>query len=211
MHEQEKLVAFQKLREETHRQMDKEVMDRETNDPHPKEIEVIMGTFLESIEPQVRDAVVTMSKKGYATASSGFGGEFGEKQIVDGGFSIDEQTRKALSEIGAQVKGWADYDMPKSDEIYTFIEFSPTAPDMETMKATWDRVADMLPDLGHVSPPSVSGGAEEFRNRFAAERTDIERLVIERILEIGDLEPTYEQKIRLRLAELDKDGSKGPS
>lgn len=205
MHEQEAFDAFQKLREETHHEMEKAVMDRETKNPQPEEIELVIGRFLEDIEPQVRDAVVEMVRKGYATASSGFGGNFGQKQVIDGNFSIDEQTRKTLGEFGVQVKGWADYGMPYDDARYTFIEFSPTAPDIKAMKDTWDRVAAVLPDLGHIAPPSVTGGSQEFRKRFAPERTDIEGIVIERMLEIGDLEPTYEQKIRLRLAEIRKD------
>ena len=49
-------------------------MLRLKENPASTEEELYMGVFTEWIEPQVRDAIIEMSRKGYATQSSGFHG-----------------------------------------------------------------------------------------------------------------------------------------
>ena len=50
-----------------------------------------MAAFKEWLEPQVRDAVVQMYKKGYATQSSGFDAQDQALQLIDGLFNIDNE------------------------------------------------------------------------------------------------------------------------
>jgi hypothetical protein len=47
---------------------------------------------------QVRDAIIEMYRKGYATQSSGFHGTKPELQMIDGYFSIDEKTKRHLEQ-----------------------------------------------------------------------------------------------------------------
>lgn len=44
------------------------------------------------------------------------------------------------------------------------IHFTPENPsDLESVKKTWDKIADILPDLGRHADPARSAGADEFR------------------------------------------------
>jgi hypothetical protein len=45
------------------------------DNPTPTEEELYMGAFKEWLEPQVRDAIPEMYRKGYGTVSSGFHGD----------------------------------------------------------------------------------------------------------------------------------------
>ena len=66
--EREKLFEeLDKLREEAHAQIEKETEERIKNNPKPSEEEILAGAFREMIEPQVRNALFEMYKKGYGT------------------------------------------------------------------------------------------------------------------------------------------------
>jgi hypothetical protein len=95
--------TFTELRQQTHAQIEQETAERVKTNPTPSDEEINAGAFPELLEPQVRDAVFEMRKKGYATESSGFGGETGEVQSIDGYFEIDPKTEKALRDVGVQV------------------------------------------------------------------------------------------------------------
>jgi hypothetical protein len=65
---------FTRLRRQVHVSMKVEEQIRLKENPKPSEEELHMGAFKEWLEPQVRDAMSMMFKKGYATQSSGFDG-----------------------------------------------------------------------------------------------------------------------------------------
>jgi len=89
-----KFEKLAKLRESVHKIIEKETEQRIKENPIPTEEEIYVGAFQEMLEPQVRDAVFEMHRKGYATESSGFGGENSEYQMVDGYFVVDDKTKK---------------------------------------------------------------------------------------------------------------------
>lgn len=167
--------AFSELRKQSHAQIERETAERVKVNPKPSEAEINAGAFPEMLEPQVRDAIFQMRKKGYATESSGFGGKTGDVQSMDGYFEIDAKTEQALRDVGVEVL--RDQGFGPS---YSFIRFSPDEPSLEKMKAKWDAVAQMLPDRGHQAEPSISGHAEEFLTKYAPDRTD----VLQRITEL---------------------------
>ncbi len=169
--------AFSELREQSHTQIERETAERIKSNPKPSEDEINAGAFPEMLEPQVRDAVFEMRKKGYATESSGFGGKTGEVQSIDGYFEIDEKTERALRDLGVQV-GRDEGFGPK----YAFLRFTPDEPSLEKIKAKWDEIAELLPDRGQQAELSVSGHAEEFIKEYAPERTD----ALQRIDEIRE-------------------------
>lgn len=116
-----------------------------------------MGAFVEELEPQVRDAVLALRAKGYNTASSGFYGENGEFQSIDGHFKVGLVSRRKLRSLGVSVEGgWAW-------SKYAAIQFWPREPDLDEMRATWDHVAQTMPDRGHQAAKTSSAGATRFR------------------------------------------------
>ena len=194
--EEERRRVFRELRLKTHAEMELDVADRIKNNPKPTEEEILAGTFREEIEPQVRDAVFELRRKGYSCSSSGFGGEGADAQAIDGYFEVDENTKKKLEELGVSVQ-------PSSlGEGYTEITMRPSSPDLAKIAEIWNKVAEVLPDQGRPADPSISGGAEEFRNQYAADRTDVERDVLRLRLAKESYHPDVERRMRQRLEEL---------
>lgn len=195
---------FQVLRKQTHQQMEPAIAQRIKQNPVPTEEELMVGAFREMIEPQVRDALFEFNRKGYPTESSGFGGEQGEHQSMDGYFQIDPRTIEALESMGVKVLHDRDLGWPGGGkrDAYTFVRFQPKSPDLKEIKKQWDAIAAIFPDLKQPMRPSTSGGSEEFRKEFAPERKDVERAALVRALETAEFEPTTEQKMKKRIAEL---------
>ena len=135
--------------------------------PTPTEEELYLGVFLESLEPQVRAAVRTMFEKGYATQSSGFHGQNYDVQMIDGYFTVDDETKEALHEISVEVLRGADIGLPKN-ELITIIRYRAKNPSMSEMKDHWDAIAALLPKkaLPNGIRP-ISDRAEEFREEYA--------------------------------------------
>lgn len=176
---------WQQLREETVTRTESELTSRIHTNPHPTELETRIGAFIEELEPQVRNAVETMAKKGYTTASSGFYGPHGEIQQIDGPFTIDPEIRAALSELGVYVKTGEELGFPRLGAEYSGIGFYPATPDLPAITEMWDRVVAMLPQKDATTVASISGGAEDFRRQYAPERTDIELLALKRNIAEG--------------------------
>ena len=143
--------------------------------PTPTEQELYMGAFKEWLEPQVRDAIEQMFRKGYATQSSGFHGEKCDLQIVDGNFQIDGKTKAVLKQMGVDVLRGADIGIPKN-RFVTMLRFRAEQPSLRKMKDQWDAVAAVLPAKS--LPPGIRpicDRAEEFRNQYAPEHPNLEK------------------------------------
>lgn len=197
---------FQSLRMIAIRQTEQDTAERITTNPVPTEVELQIGAFAEEMEPQVRAAVLEMNRKGYATESSGFAGEHGELQMVDGYFEIDEHTKALLADHNVHVLKGPDLGFPYWDMRYTFVQFAPPRPDLEHIKKTWDEVANLLPAQEEIAV-SITGAAEDFRKQYAPERTDIEKLALQKMLALGQdqWEPTMWAELNQRFAALTTD------
>ena len=195
--------AMESLRERTHEQIERSTAERISANPAPTEDELYMGAFREELEPQVADALIAMNRKGYATASSGFGGKHGEIQAIDGYFgdAVSGQAEENLHALGFEIKRGLETGITSSGN-YISISFRPDEPDLEKIKKAWDGAAETLPDLGRRAPPSISGGAVDFRRQFAPERTDVEKLALEEALSREEYEPPVEAAMRKRLREI---------
>jgi hypothetical protein len=193
--------GFQALREEVHEQMDADVAERLRTNPVPDEEEIMAGAFREMIEPQVREAIFAMRRKGYATQSSGFGGESGELQVIDGYFDIDPETEEKIRSLGVEVKRGEETGISLS-EAYAELSFSPARPDGEEIKETWRQVVESLPQKDRPAPPSISGGQDEFRKKYVPERVDVEKAAIERSLAVESFSPDMTEQMQARLREL---------
>lgn len=138
-----RMQAFQALRSAVLRQMEKNLQTRlDAGDGRPTDFELRLDAFKEEIEPQVWNAVKVMNKKGYETASSGFAGGYGERQQIDGSFSVDSATTERLKLMGVSVIPYPDPYM-----YGEMIIFYPVKPDLAEITAMWNRIARTLPDL----------------------------------------------------------------
>src|SRR2546429_9103988 len=92
-----RLQAFQALRSEVHKQMEKNIQARlDADNGRLKDFELELDALKEEIEPQVWNTVKIMNKKSYENISSGFAGEYGERQQIDGAFSVDSTNKDRL-------------------------------------------------------------------------------------------------------------------
>src|ERR1700726_299434 len=131
---------FKELREQVHESMKAEEAVRLRENPKPTEEELYMGAFVEWLEPQVRTALVEMNRKGYATQSSGFHGTDCEVQAIDGLFTVDDDTKSVLSQMGVEVLRGADIGTPKN-KLVTMLRFRAKDPSIDKIKERWDAVA----------------------------------------------------------------------
>jgi hypothetical protein len=173
--DQEKLRReFAELRQQVHQSMKTEEELRLRENPKPTEEELYMGAFVEWLEPQVRAAVVEMNRKGYATQSSGFHGTECEIQAIDGLFTIDEETKGVLKQMGVDVWRGADIGVPKN-KLVTMLRFRAKDPSVDKIKDRWDAVAAALPKKSF--PPGIRpicDRAEIFRAEYAPEHPSLE-------------------------------------
>ncbi len=166
---------FAQLRDRVHQSMKVEEEMRLRENPKPTEEEIYMGVFRESLEPQVRDAVSEMFRKGYATQSSGFHGTECEMQMIDGFFTIDKKTKSELQKMGVEVLRGADFGLPKN-KLIRILRFRATNPSLDAIKDKWDAIAAALPEQSH--PPEfrpISDRAEEFRLEYAPEHPSLDK------------------------------------
>lgn len=190
--------SFSELRAQSHAQIERETAERVKNNPKPAEDEVTAGAFHEMIEPQVRDAVFEMRKKGYATESSGFGGKSGEVQQIDGNFEIDQKTAEMLRRNGISVVTQeTDEAIPWKTSLRFSTDSVPGPLTIENLKEKWDGIVGLLPNLEKPAEPSVSSGTEDFIKERAPERTD----VLNRIKELREKYEREREESRARKGE----------
>lgn len=200
--EREKMHQFSELRKKAHEQIEKETAERIKNNPVPAEEEIMVGAFREMLEPQIRDAVFEFFKKGYATESSGFRGDIGDEQSMDGYFEIDNEAKEKIEALGAKVLKGAETGLPYQSEEWASIRFKAENPDLKEIKQKWDQIAEIMPDKGEPALPSISGGSEDFRKQYAPDRTDVEKSMLEKRLELGEYGPETEKEMKERLEEI---------
>jgi hypothetical protein len=150
----EVMAALSKLRGEVHVRMHRELRRRTKDSPVPTEEELELGTYLEGLEPQVRDAVREMRRKGYATHSSGFYGYDHAAQVIEGGFELAPGVVDLLREMDVEVERRGKT---------TVMRFYPEGANLEEIGAKWGRVAELLPHRGRPAPTTHDFGSDEFR------------------------------------------------
>jgi hypothetical protein len=165
---------FSQLRQLVHQSMKAEEEARLKENPRPTEGELHMAAFKEWLEPQVRDAISEMYRKGYPTQSSGFHGEEPDLQVIDGHFTIDEATKEVLRRMGVEALRGPDIGVPKN-QLITMLRFRAEIPSLNNIKNKWDAVAAALPQklLPYGIYP-ICDRAEEFRRQYAPQHPSLD-------------------------------------
>jgi hypothetical protein len=192
--------TFSKLRRKVHVQcfidLGKRLLKHGVLKPTIQEIS--LGTFLEDIEMQVRDAVLEMNRKGYCTWSSGFYGQKNDVQGIDGPFVLDKQVIAKLEKAGATVeteKFWG--------RNYTSITFCSTIPDTRLIIRDWMKLVALIPSRRCKAILSETYGAFIFRHQYASSYKQIERLRLQRLIEARQ-NPRWMKRWKRRLRRLGK-------
>lgn len=193
---------FPSLRKKVLAEIDIKLNNRINNNPVPNQDEIYIGAFREELEPQVQDALFKMYQKGYSAESSGFYGIEGEFQAIDGYFEIDDKIREQLYKLGVLVLKGYHLGMPGYSKYWTQIRFYPQKANINLIKKKWNKIISILPDLGHFAPPSTSGGAQQFRQKYCPENIKVEALSIQHLLKVAKIHPDYKKKYQKRLKEI---------
>ena len=107
--------------------------------------ELELGIHKEALEPQVRDAVMTLNQKGYPTYSSGFYDLDPRHQTIEGTFRLDEHIISKLNRHGVRVLIGFDEGSDEPKDI-TILQFRADTIDLDEIKKRWDEIADLLPE-----------------------------------------------------------------
>ena len=154
----QKKRLFERLQYSTQRKIDNDVKLRKTQNPHPNNLESRLGFFIEELEPQVREAVLKMNKKGYSTDVSGFMDNTCE-QMIEGDFLLEEKSIKKLEAFGVTVE--------TNPSGYTRLQFIPGEADIKKIKKQWDKIVSLLPDKKRIADASMTRQAREFRVKYS--------------------------------------------
>ena len=160
--EQVKLFSqYAKLRKQTLELMGKQLEEKNIQNTTPTQEELDMGCYTESIEPQVRTAVLNLRGKGYASYESGFhqfNGQkigFEEKHLEN--FQLPEELIQEL-----KIKGIKVAIKPNS------ISFSCGGYlELDELEKIWNQIENILPDLQQPVEPCKLLAAQSFRERFS--------------------------------------------
>ena len=95
-----------------------------------------------------------------------------------------------------------DIGLPGFGDNYTFIRFFPKEADMDKIKERWDGIVSLFPQKAKPVLPSISGASDDFRKQFAPDRTDIEKIVLQKKLASKEFSPEMEEAMKKRLEEL---------
>lgn len=143
-------IKLQKLRSQIHDQLKEDTKHRANNNPLPTSEELALGAYKEMLEPQVREAIFLMRKKGYDTVSSGFS-DFNFQTISFAENLIFEQKIiEDLNKLGVKARG-------------KMLVFECDKDDLVLIKEKWDKIAEILPDHGKIAPESPTTIAKTFR------------------------------------------------
>ncbi|MBT5338334.1 hypothetical protein HN858_03210 [Candidatus Falkowbacteria bacterium] len=146
----ELFLHYERLRHQTVQQCFEEAEKRKQTNPEFTDIEKqiadnktpnqIEGVYLEYIEPQVRQAVITLSNKGYISFESGFGGD--NRQII--GFNSEQLSNYKPSD---ELITWLESKKAEIKIEPNSITFSSDEKlTLDELKEIWDRIVADVPE-----------------------------------------------------------------
>jgi hypothetical protein len=147
--------------------------------PRPRRREWKAGMRKECLEWEVRDAILNLWKKGYTTYYSGYRGNLGLQVISFVSLEpLSEEVQRKIwgltdetglltwSDVGEEALegGILCNEFNGGRPVFVWgLKFVYTGGDPKKIKEHWDRIADLMPDLGWQQLASNSGKADRFR------------------------------------------------
>ncbi|OGG03540.1 hypothetical protein A2W14_03065 [Candidatus Gottesmanbacteria bacterium RBG_16_37_8] len=153
----QKQRSFDRLIFNIQTNVEKNIKKRKKINPHPSIVESKLGIFIEELEPQVRQAVLKMNKKGYSTDLSGFVKNSCD-QMIEGDFQLPEKIVKKLNNLGIKVES--------NPSGYTRLQFSPQYADIKKINKQWNKIVSLLPSKNKNAGLSMTRKSREFRIKY---------------------------------------------
>jgi|GEM_PF-4000459 len=131
----EQVSQFKALRDKVQQQVGEDLRERIAANPNLVGKEKILKRHIEAFEPQVRDAVMKLAKKGYEIESAGFDPKNPDFQRMSAKMELSGKIKNKLRGLGISVDQQSDQ---------TYFSFATTE-DPESMKKQWDAIAEIVP------------------------------------------------------------------
>lgn len=145
-----------------------ESLIRKKENPRADDDEYRLGEYREAIEPQVRDAVFALHKKGYETFESGYCGPMGQSVLFSRSVPALEQV--VLSDKVRTLLQDLDVDLKITKNGIVYKMKRPM--EEEEMRRVWSAIAEALPVIGEPKTSKNLPVADDFRKnqdkRFGA-------------------------------------------
>jgi len=149
------LADFNKMeRKRAHDISSREFEERKESNPEPSDVEKRLGVYIEFLEPQIREAIVTLTNKGYATIDSGYDGsqtENGNQYIGFKKGTLNESILKVVQEGLKNKKVTLNIELLQRD-FFNIIPEPKEKLTLEEWKEVWNRVAELFPMTDFVVP-----------------------------------------------------------
>ena len=149
---------FARLRNKVHESMSLELQERLELHSEPTHEELALGTYIENIEPQVRDTVLNLRKKGYSTWESGFMGVEGEQRI-----SFTEELPTDYQPSAQLITRLGEQGVTLNVESTNISFTTEQKLALDEMRHIWEEIEADLPTLEGPAKPSVLPSATAFR------------------------------------------------
>lgn len=150
---------FAKLRKKTLEKIDLELEKRREEKPIADNEELNMGIYKEQIEPQVRETVLNMRRKGYTTYESGF--YWLNNQIV----SFEKDHLKKFSLPQGIVENLESKDINIEIKPNSILLTLNKYLELDEIKKVWDEIERALPDLGRPALKCNIEATKSFREK----------------------------------------------
>ena len=155
---EELLSQFAALRSKIVEKKEADIKKRIKANPHPDEFEYMLGCFIEMYEEQLRPIIIPLLEKGYIIdVTSGFSGESFDTQTLYGLFPFNHATQSKLTQFGVRIS--------QSNGLKS-LRFLAKEADLDSIKAQWQKIAEVLPAREKVTKPFRSTSADEFRKTY---------------------------------------------
>ncbi len=142
--------------------------ERLSREPFATEEEVEAGIYKEFLEPQVRDAIFMMRRKGYGTFESGFDNLIEGTQYVGASKGTFESITFPPDRIDALRSKGVELSIIESEDRSSLLLLPNRDINLKEWKEIWDEVAAFLPDLGHPAVPGLNKSLIEKQNAMKA-------------------------------------------
>ena len=149
---------FEKLKFNIRKKTETDLKTRILKKIKPDKTELSLGLFIEELEPQVKNAVLNMYKKGYSTDVSGFM-DNALYQVIEGDFQLGENILKKLK--------FDNLVIETNPSGYTSLKFIPKKADLSEIKKQWDLIISRLPEIRKTASSSMTRKAREFRLKYS--------------------------------------------
>lgn len=153
----QKQRQFERLDYSVQRSMDHDIKKRKNSNPKPNKIESRLGVFMEELEPQIRYAVLEMTKKGYSIDAAGNITNTHD-QMIEGDFRLEEKYIKKLEALNVIVE--------TNPSGYTRLQFTPDKADMKRITRKWNTIVSLLPNKHRIADASMTRKARDFRMKY---------------------------------------------